>query len=274
MDETSRTRARASHTRRETATRERLSVERRAVARLFLLSMGHDSSPSPSPTTARITRARAPWSLSAGRFVPWPPASASPPASIAHKIPTHRQSPHRIPPRVASTRIVTVRQSIAYPTNHRIIIIASSSYLSLGANDRARRARGLRRPAKRTKKVIRQSAPSSNGLERRASVALDRSHAPIAIREGPDRYARARPPWEKCARGRPRERRGARATHLTANTARVDIVCASMARGRRVVRTRARARGDARGLEAIDARWTRAWILIGGVYSCVYGVRS
>ena len=40
-------------------------------------------------------------------------------------------------------------------------------------------------------------------------------------------------------------------------------------------RADARAReGDARGIEAIDARWTRAWILIGGVYSCVYGVRS
>ena len=85
-------------------------------------------------------------------------------------------------------------------------------------------------------------------------VALDRSHAPIAIGA-----------WDRSS-----------ATHLTANTARVDIVCASMARGRRVVRTRARARGRrARdGIEAIDARWARVWVSVGGVCSCVEGVRS
>ena len=181
MDETSRRRARASHTRRETR-RERVSLGR-ASARLVLLSTGHDSSSSPSPTTDRITRARAPWSLSAGRFVPWPPASASPPASIAHKkyppIVSHRTTSPRASRRRASSPFVN-------PSRIQRIIESSASYLSLGANDRARRARGLRRPAKRThKNIIRQSSRSSTRLERRASVALDRSHAPIAIPRGP-----------------------------------------------------------------------------------------
>ena len=180
MDETSRRRARASHTRRETR-RERVSLGR-ASARLVLLSTGHDSSSSPSPTTDRITRARAPWSLSAGRFVPWPPASASPPASIAHKkyppIVSHRTESHRASRRRASSPFVN-------PSRIQRIIESSASYLSLGANDRARRARGLRRPAKRThKNIIRQSSRASNHLERRASVAVDRSHAPIAIPRG------------------------------------------------------------------------------------------
>ena len=268
-------RARA-HPTRDARCDARASLGRvaRASARLFLLSMGHDSSPSPSPTTDRITRARAPWSLSAGRFVPWPPASASPPASIAHKkyppIVSHRTESHRASRRRASSPFVN-------PSRIQRIIESSSSYLSLGANDRARRARGLRRPAKRTKKKSsvsrrRHRTVSSVARASRSTDPTPRSRS----REGPDRYARARPPWEKCARGRPRERRGARATHLTANTARVDIVCASMARGRRVVRTRARARGRrARdGIEAIDARWARVWVLVGGVCSCVEGLRS
>lgn len=239
--------------------------------------MGHDSSPSPSPTTARITRARAPWSLSAGRFVPWPPASASPPASIAHKkyppIVSHRTESHRASRRRASSPFVN-------PSRIQRIIESSSSHrrpTSASARTTVRDARvvfvALRNGRKKSSVSRRRHRTvSSVARASRSTDPTPRSRS----REGPDRYARARPPWEKCARGRPRERRGARATHLTANTARVDIVCASMARGRRVVRTRARARGRrARdGIEAIDARWARVWVLVGGVCSCVEGLRS
>ena len=177
-------RARA-HPTRDARCDARASLGRvaRASARLFLLSTGHDSSPSPSPTTDRITRARAPWSLSAGRFVPWPPASASPPASIAHKkyppIVSHRAESHRASRRRASSPFVN-------PSRIQRIIESSSSYLSLGANDRARRARGLRRPAKRTKK----SHPSVGAVIERSRASRERRARPIPR---PDRDpARAR----------------------------------------------------------------------------------
>ena len=179
-------RARAHPTR--DARRRRESVSRSSGARGRVSSssqwvMTPRRVPRPRPLASR---ARAPWSLSAGRFVPWPPASASPPASIAHKkyppIVSHRTESHRASRRRASSPFVI----------HRVSNESSESSssrrrpTSASARTTVRDARvvfvALRSGRK---KVIRQSAPSSNGLERRASVALDRSHAPIAIPRGP-----------------------------------------------------------------------------------------
>ena len=195
MDETSRRRARASHTRRETR-RERVSLGR-ASARLLLLSTGHDSSSSPSPTTDRITRARAPWSLSAGRFVPWPPASASPPASIAHKkyppIVSHRTTSPRASRRRASSPFVN-------PSRIQRIIESSSSRrrpTSASARTTVRDARvvfvALRNERTKISYVSLRVHRTISSVARasRSTDPTPRSRS----REGADRYARARPPW-------------------------------------------------------------------------------
>lgn len=68
-----------------------------------------------------------------------------------------------------------------HPTNHH----QPSSYLSLGANDRARRARGLRRPV-RAKKIIRIVSHRAFVVEKK-----DATHA-MPIMHAIDRSARAR----------------------------------------------------------------------------------
>ena len=185
------------------------------------------------------------------------PSSVTAPNPTARRVDAHRHrsSIHRVSNESSNHRRRTSASARTTVRDARVVFVALRS---------VRKKSSVSRRRHRTVSSVARASRSTDPTPRSRS------------REGPDRYARARPPWEKCARGRPRERRGARATHLTANTARVDIVCASMARGRRVVRTRARARGRrARdGIEAIDARWARVWILVGGVCSCVYGLWS
>ena len=278
MDETSRTRARASHTRRETATRERLSVERRARRRVSSSSqwvMTPRRVPRPRPLASRA-RAHLGASRRADLFLGrrlrlrrrllsriknTHPSSVTAPNPTARRVDAHRHrsSIHRVSNESSNHH----HRIVVLPQPRRERPCETRAWSSSPCEAYEKKSSVSRRRHRTVSSVARAS---------RSTDPTPRSRS----REGPDRYARARPPWEKCARGRPRERRGARATHLTANTARVDIVCASMARGRRVVRTRARARGRrARdGIEAIDARWARVWVLVGGVCSCVEGLRS
>ena len=258
MDETSRTRARASHTRRETATRERLSVGWRARRRVSSSSqwvMTPRRVPRPRPLASRA-RAHLGASRRADLFLGrrlrlrrrllsriknTHPSSVTAPNPTARRVDAHRHrsSIHRVSNESSNHRRRTSSASARTTVRDaRVVFVA----LRNGRNKTSSISRSRHRTASSVARASRSTDPTSRSRSR----------------EGPDRYARARRLWEKYARGRTRERRGELTTHLTANTARVDIVCASMARGRRVVRTRARARGrrarDRGDRREVDAR--------------------
>jgi hypothetical protein len=181
------------------------------------------------------------------------PSSVTAPNPTARRVDAHRHrsSIHRVSNESSNHRRRTSASARTTVRDARVVFVA----LRNGRNKTSSVSRSRHRTASSVARASRSTDPTSRSRSR----------------EGPDRYARARRLWEKYARGRTRERRGELTTHLTANTARVDIVCASMARGRRVVRTRARARGRrARdGIEAIDAgaRMCGFWSV---VYAAVY----
>ena len=189
MDETSRTRARASHTRRETATRERLSVGWRARRRVSSSSqwvMTPRRVPRPRPLASRA-RAHLGASRRADLFLGrrlrlrrrllsriknTHPSSVTAPNPTARRVDAHR---HR-----SSIHRVSNESS----NHHHRIVVLPQPRRERPCETRAWSSSPCETDAKKRHPsvgfVIERSRAS-----RERFVALDRSHAPIAIPRGP-----------------------------------------------------------------------------------------
>ena len=194
MDETSRTRARASHTRRETATRERLSVERRARRRVSSSSqwvMTPRRVPRPRPLASRA-RAHLGASRRADLFLGrrlrlrrrllsriknTHPSSVTAPNPTARRVDAHRHrsSIHRVSNESSNHRHPTSASARTTVRDARVVFVALR-------NERTK----ISSVSLRVHRTISSVARAS-----RSTDPTPRSRS----REGADRYARARPPW-------------------------------------------------------------------------------